>query len=92
MHLIAGRFTGDVSCTPLPVLGGVKCCSMIQKVFRGVFEATPRLFRGSLCVWGLALIRSEPLREAVPDFLSPWELALLRQEGPGDANLPLPEH
>lgn len=65
---------------------------MTQKVFQGVCEANTWLFRRCLCAWGLALIDSEPLEEAVPDFLSPWELAFLRQEGPGDANLPLPEH
>lgn len=61
-------------------------------MFQGMSEGIPWLFRGSLCVWGLALSDSEPLREAVPDFLSPWELSFLKQEGPGDANLPLPEH
>lgn len=65
---------------------------MTQKVFQGMSEAAPWLFRGSLCVWSLALINLEPLKEAVPDFLSPWELSFLKQEGPGDANLPLPEH
>lgn len=55
---------------------------MIQKLFHSMSEATPWLFRGSLCVWGFALIDSEPLKEAVPDFLSPWVLAFLRQERP----------
>lgn len=77
---------------PLPFSGGVKCCYVIQRVFQGVPEVSPWLFRESLCVWGLVLIRSEPLRKAMQDFPPLWGLALLRTEGPGDTNLPLPEH